>query len=272
MRVTFWGVRGTFPVTGAAHQRHGGDTMCVGVEVGDTSLILDAGSGLRALGASLVERPGPIAAHIVISHLHLDHLLGLTQFGPFWRSDARVHLYAPQECLEQGGEDALFSVMRPPLFPIDAGLMPAAIGLQPFRLGSAFAPSDETRIESVALHHPGACAGLIVHAGGRKLAYVTDHEHGERAADARLAAAIEGADLLIYDATFSDAEMEAHRGWGHSSWEAGLRLKQRAGVKLLALAHHHPDRTGDELDARAEAAARLSSNVFFARQGLSLCL
>jgi phosphoribosyl 1,2-cyclic phosphodiesterase len=272
MRVTFWGVRGTFPATGAAHARYGGDTMCIGIEAGGTDLILDAGSGLRDLGAALAQRTGPIAAHIVVSHLHLDHLLGLTQFAPFWRDDARVHLYAPAECLDEGGEDALFSVMRPPLFPVDAGLMPAAIGLQPFPLGGNIDVSDEVRIDSIALHHPGACAGIVVRADGRKLAYVTDHEHGDAAADERLAAAAEGADLLIYDATFTEAEMQAHRGWGHSSWEAGLRLKQQAGVKLLALVHHHPDRTGEELDAFAEAAARLSSNVFFARQGLSLAI
>ena len=90
--------------------------------------------------------------------------------------------------------------------------------------------------------------------------------------DAALALAVEGADLLIYDATFTEAEMPAHRGWGHSTWEAGLRLKQRAGVKLLALAHHHPDRTDVQLDALAEAATKACSNVFFARQGLSLSL
>lgn len=272
MRVTFWGVRGTFPVTGAVHARYGGDTMCIGVEAGDADLILDAGSGLRRLGSALAQRRGPIAAHIVVSHLHLDHLLGLTQFAPFWRSDARVHLYAPRECLAEGGEDALFSVMRPPLFPIDAGLMPAAIGLSAFALGEGFAPAPDVRVETVALHHPGACAGLIVHAGGRKLAYITDHEHGQTAADERLAAAAEGADLLIYDATFTEGEMAAHRGWGHSSWQAGLKLKQRAGAKLLALAHHHPDRTGEELDAMAEAAARLAPNVFFARQDMSISL
>lgn len=270
MRVTFWGVRGTFPVTGAV--RYGGDTMCIGVEVGDALIVLDAGSGLRALGQMLAAREGPISAHIVLSHLHLDHLLGLTQFAPFWRADARVHLHAAQECLDEEGDDALFSVIQPPLFPVSAGAMPAAIGLQPFALGSSFAPAKNVQITTVALRHPGRCAGIIVRAGGRTLAYVTDHEHGDAMNDERLAAAVHGADFLIYDATFTEAEMARHRGWGHSSWEAGVALKERAGIGLLALAHHHPDRSCDELDALAQAAASTDSNVFFARQGLALSL
>ena len=270
MRVTFWGVRGTFPATGAAFARYGGDTMCIEVEAAGARLILDAGSGLRALGAKLNAAPGPVEAHVLLSHLHLDHIMGLPHFAPFWRRDARVQIHAPLECVGDDPHATLFSVLRPPLFPLDAGELPASIGLQEFKTGARFSPEPGIVVHAFALSHQGPCAGLVIEAGGRKLAYVTDHEHGDVDADDRLLGAVEGADLLIYDATFTDEEWVARRGWGHSTWEEGLRLKRRAGVELLALAHHEPDRCDDALDALAEVAASRCENAFFARQGLSL--
>lgn len=270
MRVTFWGARGTFPASGQHVTRYGGDTMCIELEVRGARLILDAGSGLRALGAKLDGQSGPSTAHIILSHLHLDHVIGLPHFAPFWRKDARVLIHAPLENVGDDPQATLLSVLQPPLFPIEVGDLPAAIALKEYRIGARLFPAPNVHVSTFPVSHQGACAGIVVETGAAKLAYVTDHEHGDANADNRVAAAIEGADLLIYDATFTDAEWGAHRGWGHSTWEEGVRLKRRAGVKLLALAHHHPDRTDAQLDAAGEAASGLCSNVFFARQGLSL--
>lgn len=110
--------------------------------------------------------------------------------------------------------------------------------------------------------HQGLCAAIIVSWEGRKLCYVTDHEHGDAQTDERLNHEVEGADLLIYDATFSDAEMAAHRGWGRSSWEEGIRLRRKAGVRLLALAHHEPARADETLDGLSVVASALENNVF----------
>src|SRR5512147_191979 len=133
MRVTFWGARGTFPATGADFARYGGDTMCIELMCGETRIILDAGSGLRALGAKLDRLKTPVAAHIIFSHLHLDHIMGLTQFAPFWRRDGRFMLHAAEENLRGGADNTLLAVIRRPLFPIDASELPAAIGISEFR-------------------------------------------------------------------------------------------------------------------------------------------
>ncbi|MBI1250611.1 MAG: MBL fold metallo-hydrolase [Alphaproteobacteria bacterium] len=271
VRVTFWGVRGTFPAAGAAYARYGGDTMCIEIGCGAITLILDAGSGLRALGAKLNARSRPGRMHVLLSHLHLDHIMGLPHFAPFWRPGADIRVHAAEESIAQecGGP---MSIFRPPLFPLDSRHAPANVSLNRFRIGESVAVEKDIIVRSAPVTHQGACCAFIVSAGARTIAYVTDHEHGDAATDRAVAEAVKGADLLIYDATFTDAEMPAHRGWGHSSWEEGLRLKRRSRAKLLALAHHHPDRTDDELDARAEHAADACSDVFFARQGLSLDL
>jgi phosphoribosyl 1,2-cyclic phosphodiesterase len=271
MRVKFWGVRGTFPATGPAFSRYGGDTMCTEVMCGDTRLILDAGSGLRALGTDMAREPRPVSVHLLISHLHLDHIIGLPHFAPLWRADARMQIYAPRDSVA-GDDEALFAVLRPPFFPADAGALAARVGAQEFDFGGSVMPAPGVIVRTLGVNHEGGCAAFVITWRGRKLCYVTDHEHGDAERDAALALAVEGADLLIYDATFTEAEMPAHLGWGHSTWEAGLRLKRRAGVKLLALAHHHPDRTDAQLDALSELATQACSNVFFARQGLALSL
>jgi phosphoribosyl 1,2-cyclic phosphodiesterase len=271
MRATFWGVRGTFPATGAQYARYGGDTMCIEVECGGARLILDAGSGLRTLGAKLNADASPISANIILSNLHLDHVMGLNAFAPFLRPDARIILHVAKECLAPD-PDALLALVNPPMSPFLAGELPAAVGVQEFSLEGGFSPGDGIEVRTVPVTHQGPCAAIIINWGGRKLCYVTDHEHGHAPTDDRLAREVHGADLLIYDSTFSDAEMASHRGWGHSSWEEGMRLKRRADIRLLALAHHDPERTDDAIDRLAESAAALERNVFFARQGLCLDL
>jgi phosphoribosyl 1,2-cyclic phosphodiesterase len=272
MRVTFWGARGTFPATGANFARYGGDTMCVEVMCGASRVVLGAGSGLRALGAKLQESKQPIAAHIVLSHLHLDHVMGLAQFAPLWRKDSCIVLHAAQQSNGGDVDSPVLSVVRRPLFPIDVADLPAAIGINEFRAGATFSLEPGIVVRTFALSRGSASVGILLEWEGRKLCHVAHYEHGDSQTDNRVAKAAEGADLLIYDAAFSDAEMAERRGLGHSSWEEGIRIKDKAGVGLLALAHHDPDRSDAHLDCRAEAAARRSANVFFARQGMSLDL
>jgi phosphoribosyl 1,2-cyclic phosphodiesterase len=271
MRVTFWGVRGTFPATGARFVRYGGDTMCIEVECGATRLILDAGTGLRSLGEKLAAEPPPVKAHVLLSHAHLDHLMGFVQFAPLWRADTSIKVWSMAGEDDDPGEAAQ-ALLKPPFTPAGASAFPAQVDWMEIEPGLAFEPAPGVRVTPFQVNHPGGACGFRIDHAGRSVCYITDHEHGESEADERLAQAAKGADLIIYDATFTEEEIEMRRGWGHSTWQAGMRLRDRSRGKLVAFAHHEPRRADDDLDRLASAAARAGANAVFAREGLSIDL
>jgi phosphoribosyl 1,2-cyclic phosphodiesterase len=269
MRVTFWGVRGTFPATGQRFVRYGGDTMCIEVECGITRLILDAGSGLRALGERLAKQDAPTNVHLMLSHAHIDHLIGFVQFAPLWKKDTHVTVWSMG-----GGEDdpaaAARQLLAPPFTPSEASAFPARVEWK--EAGAVFEPAPGVRVTPFPVNHPGGAAGYRIDHGGRSLCYVTDHEHGDVTVDGLLANVARGADLIIYDATYTEEEMQQRAGWGHSTWQAGMRLRDASTAKLVAFAHHEPRRIDDDLDVLACAAARAGPNAVFAREGMSIDL
>lgn len=269
MRVTFWGVRGTFPATGQRFVRYGGDTMCIEVECATTRLILDAGSGLRALGERLAKQGAPTEAHLLLSHAHIDHLIGFVQFAPLWRPDTHVTVWSA------GGSDddpaaAARLLLAPPFTPSDASNFPARIDWKD--AGDAFEPAPGVRVTSFPVNHPGGAAGYRIDYDRRSLCYITDHEHGDVTADNLLADVVKEADLIIYDATYTEEEMNGRQGWGHSTWQAGMRLRDQSNAKLIAFAHHEPLRIDDDLDRLACAAARAGADAVFAREGMTIDL
>jgi len=269
MRVTFWGVRGTFPATGQRFVRYGGDTMCIEVMCGATRLILDAGSGLRALGDRLANDLSPTTAHLLLSHAHMDHIMGLAQFAPLWRADTRVAVWSVSGS-DDDPADAARALLSPPFTPAQAARFPAKIEWK--TVDAPFEPAAGVRVTPFQVNHPGGAAGFRIDYGGRSVCYITDHEHGDVTTDNRLTNVAKGTDLIIYDATFTEDEMKARRGWGHSTWEAGMRLRDASAGKLVAFAHHEPQRIDDDLDRLACAAARAGANAVFAREGLSIDL
>jgi phosphoribosyl 1,2-cyclic phosphodiesterase len=269
MKITFWGVRGTFPATGARFARYGGDTMCIEVACGDERLILDAGSGLRNLGEKLAADGKPTRVHLLLSHAHIDHLIGFVQFAPLWRPDTHITVWSMG-----GSEDdpaaAAKRLLAPPFTPSDASDFPARIEWKDASL--TFEPAPGVKVTPFPVNHPGGAAGYRIDYNGRSLCYVTDHEHGDVTADRLLANVAKGADLIIYDATFTEEEMRGRQGWGHSTWQAGMRLRDASTAKLVAFAHHEPQRIDDDLDRLAFAAARAGANAVFAREGMSIDL
>ena len=262
--IRFWGVRGSIASPGEHTVRTGGNTPCVEVRCGDETLILDAGTGLRPLGERML-REGRREATVLLSHLHWDHIQGLPFFLPAWIPGHRLTFAGTP-----GLERALDAQMQPPCFPVRLGDMKAEKAFTPIESGGAITVGPAT-VRAQALNHPGGVLGYRIEAGGRSVVYATDTEH-YACPDPHLVALAGGADVLIYDAMYTEDEYGGRSGptkvgWGHSTWEAGVAVADAAGVERLVLFHHDPQRTDAGVDAIERDAAMARPGTIAAREG-----
>ena len=271
--VHFWGVRGTVPCTTAATQRYGGNTACVEMRCGNQRLIFDAGTGLRDLGREMLANGAPIRSHLFFTHTHIDHVLGLPFFRPaydqrncfeFWSGHLATQGRRLAEVLDQ--------LMQPPFFPVPLDIMHACIGFHDFVPGEVIALGEAVRVATCSLNHPGGAVGYRVEFAGRAACYVTDTEHVPGTPDPAVLGLIAGADLVIYDATYTDQEFERFQGWGHSTWEEGVRLCEAAGAGRVVAFHHDPDHDDAAMDRIAAALERRRPGSMVAREGLVIDL
>lgn len=270
MEVRFWGTRGSIAVPGSQVLKYGGNTPCVEVVCGPHRVILDAGTGLRHLGDSLVHQPDPTSVDLLLSHFHLDHIIGLGFFAPMFRARSRIRIHGglPTPALRA----ALRLSLSAPLMPDILGIATAGIGFTGFQPGDTLSLHPGLTVRTASLRHPGGATGYRIAWNGGSVAYVTDTEHTPGVPDPAVAALVNGADLLIYDSTYTDAELPKHTGWGHSTWQEALRIADAAGVGRVVLFHHDPKRTDADLDAIAAAAASMRPGTFVAAEGLALTI
>jgi phosphoribosyl 1,2-cyclic phosphodiesterase len=272
MSVRFWGVRGSIPSPGANTAIYGGNTSCVEVRCGDRLFVFDAGSGLRLLGEALIRDAKPVDVDIFFSHCHIDHLIGLPFFAPIFNADSRIRLWAGNLQPASSMKDAVDRLMSFPLFPIEIEMLKASIEFRDFRSGDGLDVQQGVSLRTASLRHPGGATGYRLDYVGRSLAYLTDTENGGAPFDDGIMALAKDVDLMIIDATYTDAEMPSHEGWGHSSWQQGVRLADAAGAKRLCLFHHDPDHNDQFMDAVASAAAEMRPGTIVAREGLCVDL
>jgi phosphoribosyl 1,2-cyclic phosphodiesterase len=267
--VRFWGVRGSIACPGPETVRYGGNTSCVEIRCGDHLLIMDGGTGLRELGGALLKN-GPINADLFYTHTHFDHICGLPFFGPAYVRGNKIRLWAghllPEHCLE----DVLCGMMMAPLFPVPMSLLTTQVSFKDFRCGETLHPRPGIRLRTGALNHPNGATGYRVEYGGKSVAYITDTEHRKTGLDANVLALIEGADIFIYDSTYTEAEYPSHLDWGHSTWEEGIRLADAAKVKTFVIFHHDPSHDDAFMDGVGSAARKLRPSSIVAREGMVL--
>jgi len=260
------------------------------VEVGTSSgslIILDAGTGLRELGRSLIARAGgrSISAEIFLTHTHWDHIQGLPFFAPIYQAGNHFTIWGiptPSADVEQVLRDQMSSVV----FPLTFDELRASVEFR--QLNGRPRSGDGYELTTFEVRHPGGAVGYRIAepgSNGASFVYISDNELGEGGnyetrAEWRdhLVSFVRGSRLLVHDTTYTAEEYDRHRGWGHSTYDEAVQLALDAGVSQLILFHHSPDRTDDEVDAclaRCRAAVTASGrqlSVIAASEGLSLTL
>jgi phosphoribosyl 1,2-cyclic phosphodiesterase len=269
--VRFWGVRGSIACPGRGTARYGGNTPCVEIRCGEHILIFDAGTGIRPLGNALVKKTKTTDFDIFLSHCHIDHVTGLPFFAPLFVKDASVRVWGGNKP-NSSVEDAIHRLMSFPLFPVEFEIFRGKVEFRDFQAGETLSPRPGVTLRTAPLNHPGGATGYRVDYGGRSVAYLTDLECGDGPLDPAVLALAKGATLIILDTTYTDEELPAHVGWGHSSWQQGIRLANAAGAGRLCLFHHDPEHDDEFMDAIARAADAARPGTLVASEGLEIQL
>ncbi|MCR9215148.1 MAG: MBL fold metallo-hydrolase [Proteobacteria bacterium] len=269
MRVKFWGVRGSIATPSADHMKYGGNTSCVEVNVNDRIIILDAGTGVRLLGNCLLQRN--LKDYLFLqSHTHWDHINGFPFFGPVYQDNVNIKIMAGHLSECGGIEKVLSSQMCQPTFPVPFSELAANLSFTDFKSGDSFSLGDGIEVRTAPLKHPDGGTGYRIDFEGSSLCYVTDTEHVIGKPDEDILELIEGADLVIYDSTYTDEEYPQFAGWGHSTWQEGVRLCKAANVGQLAIFHHDPSHDDAFMDTVAREAFKAWPNAFVAREGMTV--
>ena len=300
MNVRFWGVRGSIPCPGETTAKYGGNTACVEVYIEslDRRIIIDAGSGIRELGNKLISDGngnGRLRAEIFLTHTHWDHIMGFPFFAPIYSPSSEIKIYGPVTYEEETLKDVLSGQWSYRYFPVRHEELSARLEYIDLKEGE-YDLGQGIRLQTKYLNHPLLCLGYRFEFNGKVLCTAFDTEpyanvfctdpndpgyDAEMAREGELAAAeenmrmerfVKGADLLIYDAQYTQSEYEqSHLGWGHSPIEHVLKAARRSQVKHLALFHHDVLRTDEQLESMQDDYCALEGDsaleCFFAREG-----
>jgi phosphoribosyl 1,2-cyclic phosphodiesterase len=272
--VTFWGTRGTTPCPEADFARYGGHTSCVQVQMGGRNIILDAGTGLQALDKTL-DPAGSV--DLLFSHSHLDHIMGFPHFKTLFSPAFSCHVRAGHLADGQTIKQVVANFMQPPYFPMPVTSFNAQLVYTDFSSGETFPLGQYVTVQTIAINHTNGATGYRLHDGDKSVCYLTDIEHEGDAypqgwPDPALADFVRGADILIYDCSYTDEEYAERRGRGHSSWQAGMQLAEAGEVGTFVIFHHDPAHNDDFMDDIAAQAAATRPGTVVARDGMVLAL
>jgi phosphoribosyl 1,2-cyclic phosphodiesterase len=272
--IHFWGVRGSIACPGAATVKYGGNTPCVEMLVGGQRLIFDAGTGIHVLGQALLQDL-PVSGHLFFSHSHWDHIQGFPFFLPAFMEGNEFDIYGGMIPNGMTIEQRLREQMMQPNFPVPLQVMGANLRFHNLEYGSVTNLGNVT-IQTGSLNHPGKAMGYRVSWQNRSVAYITDTEHIRGELDRNVLALADGADVLIYDSTYTDEEyydpQTSKIGWGHSTWQEGVKIARAANVKQLVIFHHDPSHDDRFMDTIATAATQAFSRSVVAWEGMEISL
>lgn len=272
--VEFWGVRGSIPTPGSSTVRYGGNTSCVEMRLGEKRLIFDGGTGLRVLGLNLMKQM-PVEAHIFFSHTHWDHIQGFPFFVPAFAPLNKFHIHGAIAPDGTTIKECLSDQMVNPNFPIPLQVMGSEMKFYDFSTGDVIR-IDDIEIETAPLNHPNFAIGYRICWQGKTVVYCPDTEHYEDRFDENVLHLARKADLLIYDATYTNEEYYNAKspkiGWGHSTWEVGVEIAKKAGVKQIAMFQHDPSHDDNLLDEIQVALQSVFPNGLVAKEGMTIAI
>jgi phosphoribosyl 1,2-cyclic phosphodiesterase len=263
VKITYFGVRGSCPCSSDRQHRYGGNTSCILVDVdGEPPLILDLGTGLRALGdhlnVGLQESGLPLRASALLTHLHFDHMLGLPFFAPMRDPGAILDVYGPSQA-DSSLQDTFEAIVQPPFFPIH---------FADFRGETRFHDLDDSgiglgaiKVTARSVPHIGHTLGYRIEANGSSLVYIPDHQAplDRWSVPQGVLELCDGADMVVHDAQYTEEEYASLSDWGHSTPTYALHVASEAGARRLTLFHHDPSHTDREIDKMLSHSRRLAS-------------
>lgn len=270
--VTFWGVRGSMPCTEGRYQKFGGNTICLEVSIGGQKIIIDMGSGARALGQRLHRDQYTERLPVLFSHLHLDHILGLPFFAPLYNDQIQIDFYGANQHFGHGSlQSALQKFCSPPFFPVACSAMPATLAFHDFIPGQTLYPLEHIPVQTLAIPHPGGCVGYRFDHQGKSLGLLYDmmpvHED-----KTEILTVMAGVDALIIDAAYDDIQYANRPHWGHCSWSHALKLAQKIGAPPVYVIHHDMLNDDDTLNTMQQEARAQYHQVHFVREGSTITL
>lgn len=272
--IRFWGVRGSIACPGPHTVRYGGNTSCIEMRVGGNLLIFDGGTGLRELGLKLLSEM-PLDATLFFTHSHWDHIQGFPFFVPAFVPGNKFGIYGAVAPDGSTVEQRLNNQMLHPNFPVPLQIMGADLKFCDIEVGEVVEVGD-IKVENTLLNHPGEAIGYRVSWQGKTAAYVTDTEHFEDRLDENVLWLARDADVMIYDATYTNSEYynekSSKKGWGHSTWQEAVKVAKAANVKQLVIFHHDPLHNDDFMDEIAQDTAEAFPNSVVAKEGMVIDL
>jgi ribonuclease BN (tRNA processing enzyme) len=266
MDIKFYGTRGSHPQSGQKFAKMGGHTSCVRLSVADSLLIIDVGSGFVSCYEEVLEK-GLGEVIIFLSHLHLDHILGLPFFPGIWDGKMTFHIYNGTALPYGGTRQCLEQIFAPPYFPVPLATAPSTVFFHDFKVGATLHLKSNIAIQTINLDHPNGGCGYRFDHQGKSVVYLSDTAHSDQILS-EFEKFCHKADVLIYDTSFTPEEFHDKPTWGHSTWQVAAHLAQSAQVRQLFLYHHAPWHTDAELYDIERQAQTIFPNTKLSYDGL----
>lgn len=265
--INFWGTRGTLAAPGKNFGATGGNTNCIEVICGGEHILFDAGTGARQLGGKIVAQRPTEKLNLLLTHAHYDHVEGIPFFAPFFDPTMKIDVYCGELDGALNTKGIVNDLMQRPYFPVGPEVFAADITYHDLGISDRFELSDDIKIRTCPLNHPGGATAYRIDYGKHSFACVTDTENIPGKHDEIILELIDGVDLFVYDASLTDEELPDFEGYGHSTHEEAVRLCKLAKAGGVLATHHMPFRTDDALDEIERDIYGELENSGIAREG-----